>query len=451
MCTNLFCWNVRGFNILSHRSGFRKWIKGKQSLFGGLIETHVKQVKMKKFIDALLPGWIFEENYGFSVLGKIWVLWHPSVKVVVISKSLQMIMCEVLFPDSPDWIIVSIIYASNEESQRKDLWAEISDVSSSHSVAGKAWLVMGDFNQVLDPLEHSMPVTLNIDRRTREFRDCLINADLADLNFRGNTFTWWNMSKSRPVAKKLDRVLVNSLWASTFPNSYAIFGEPDFSDHASCGVYLSQSSLKEKKPLMFYNLLLQNENFLPLVAEQWFSLNVSGSAMLRVSLKLKSLKKSIRNFSKENFSDIEKRVSEAHDHLLQMHNKTLNNPSSANAAQELEAERKWHILQKAEESFFMQRSSISWLAEGDCNSAYFHRMVATRKAQNHIHYLLDSSNQKIDSQNEIRSHSVDYFADLLGGDASIPGLIQSDMDLLLPFRSSISQQQSMEKCSQMRR
>lgn len=135
-------------------------------------------------------------------------------------------------------------------------------------MAGKAWIVLGNFNQVLNPVEHSRPATLNVDRKTREFRECLLNVDLADLTFKGNTFTWWNKSRTRPVAKKLDRILVNSQWSVAFPSLHAFFGEPDFSDHAPCGVSLQSDNLKEKRPFKFYNFLLQNKDFLPLVAEQ---------------------------------------------------------------------------------------------------------------------------------------------------------------------------------------
>lgn len=40
---------------------------------------------------------------------------------------------------------------------------------------------------------------------------------------------------------------------------------------------------------------------------------------------------------------------------------------------------------------------------------------------------------------------MDYFSDLLGGEVQISSLIQSDMDLLLPFRCSQSQQQFLDK------
>lgn len=236
MCTQIFCWNIRGLNILSHRSGFKKWSKGCKLIFGGLIETHVKQPKVQKFVNGLLPGWSFENNYGFSDLGKIWVVWHQSVKVVVIDKSLQMITCEVLLPNSQDWCVISVVYASNDDRLRLDLWKEIVDVASTAKLQGMPWLMMGDFNQTLHPSEHSCPRTLSVDRRTRSFRTCLLNADLSDLTYKGSTYTWWNKSKTRPIAKKLDRVLVNELWSLKYPASYALFGEPDFSDHASCGV-----------------------------------------------------------------------------------------------------------------------------------------------------------------------------------------------------------------------
>ncbi|KAL1214158.1 hypothetical protein V5N11_005717 [Cardamine amara subsp. amara] len=134
---------------------------------------------------------------------------------------------------------------------------------------------MGDFNQVLHPNKHSNVVSSTVDRRTREFCECLLESELADLTFKGNTFTWWNKRKSNPVSKKLDRALVNDLWYNLFPSSYVIFGPPDFLDHASCGIVQSSLVTRQNRPF-------------------------------KISKKLQSLKRLIRDFSKSNFSDIEK-------------------------------------------------------------------------------------------------------------------------------------------------
>lgn len=63
---------------------------------------------------------------------------------------------------------------------------------------------------------------------------------------------------------------------------------------------------------------------------------------------------------------------------------------------------------------------------------------------NHIHFLYDDQDRKIESQKGIRELCVDYFANLLGGETSTPTLIQYDMDLLLPFRCSQTQIRELE-------
>lgn len=170
------------------------------------------------------------------------------------------------------------------------------------------------------------------------------------------------------------------MWCSVFLGSYANFCEPDFSDHASCGVVLETINKSSVRPFCFYNYLLHIQDFSILIREQWYSINIVGSTMFRVSKKLQKLKACIREFNKDNYSDLEKKVVEAHDLLLMCQHNTLVDPSLSNANLELEAQRKWHILLKAEESYFCQKSRITWLREGDSNAGYFHRMADTRKS-----------------------------------------------------------------------
>ena len=140
----------------------------------------------------------------------------------------------------------------------------------------KPWIILGNFNQIRDPSEHSTSTSLNIDKRTREFNQCLLDVNVDDLNYRGATFTWWNKRKSAPVAKKLDRCLANSDWSIQFPSSVAFFGSPDFSDHAVVAVTLEPDRLKVKKPFRFYNYLTLNPEFLDMVPANRFSFNIAG-------------------------------------------------------------------------------------------------------------------------------------------------------------------------------
>ncbi|XP_033129481.1 uncharacterized protein LOC117126159 [Brassica rapa] len=341
----------------------------------------------------------------------------PICLVTIISKSLQMITAEVMWPSVQTKIIVSIIYASNDSEERLHLWSELEAlVLALHS---KPWIILGDFNQIRDPTEHSKPASLNLDKKMRDLNQSLLSAGVDDLNFRGNTFTWWNKQKLNPIAKKLDRALVNEDWYFEFPSSVAYFGSPEFSDHAVVSILLDPSIAKAKKPFSC-----------------WFSFNVTGSAMFRVSRKLKLLKKCIKDYSKQNYSGIEKRTAQALEKLVNAQNIMLACPTTHNAEVELKEMRVWEELSTAETSFFFQRSRINWLTYGDGSSRLFHRYAASRQAINHIHFLVGDNGVRIDSLPAIQEQCINYFSDLLGGPASPTMFEQSDLDLLFDFKCS---------------
>nr|VDC93960.1 unnamed protein product [Brassica oleracea] len=95
------------------------------------------------------------------------------------------------------------------------------------------------------------------------------------------------------------------------------------------------------------------------------------------------------------------------------------------------------MLAKAEESFLRQRAHIQWLAEGDCNSAFFYHAIISHSAQNFIHMLLDSSDRVIDDLQGIKDHILGFYQNLLRGEiqptSSSPDLIGD----LVPFRCSL--------------
>ncbi|KAG7579890.1 Endonuclease/exonuclease/phosphatase superfamily [Arabidopsis thaliana x Arabidopsis arenosa] len=352
---------------------------------------------------------------------------------------LEMVTCEVQLPDSSGPIIVSFVYAANEVATRSMLWTDLVAHASNSQISGKAWAVLGDFNQILNPSDHSTRTNLNMDRAMRDFNDVLLHSSLMDLNFRGCSFTWWNKRRSFPVAKKIDRILVNNEWQVLFPSSLGFFDSPHFSDHSPSCITIDASVPRHKKPFKFFNYMLKNMDFLPLISHSWFSFNVAGSEMFRVSSKLKFLKKIIRDFSKSNYSDLEKRVQEALVSLTEAQSNMLSNPSTLNAAVELEATRKWEVLSQAEESFFFQRSRVTWLREGDKNTSYFHRMASSRQSINHIHFLILEDGSRIDSQEGIQSHCIEFFNDLLASDVSPPLFFQEDINSLLGFECSAVQ------------
>ncbi|XP_010481131.1 PREDICTED: uncharacterized protein LOC104759967 [Camelina sativa] len=248
----------------------------------------------------------------------------------------------------------------------------------------------------------------------RDLKHCLINSRLSDLPFCGNAFTWSNKHAIDPISKKLDRTLINDEWMVAFPNSLGVFGEPGFSDHSPSCVFLDTGKLKIHKPFKFLTLLNDNEEFGPLIKLWWQALTFDCSKMLLVSKKLKALKRVIKDFSHDNYSDLEKRTSEAFENLQTCQQTLLASPSALSSQLEKEAHMKWCILASAEESFLRQKSRICWLENGDKNSKFFHRVVLSRQAQNHILFLLDDNHQVVESKLGIQQLAVDFYKTLLG-------------------------------------
>ena len=230
---DLFCWNIRGINDPVKRRGFRKWMRKNKPIFGSLVETHVQLSKSAKVLDSILPGWSFHGNYDHADLGRIWVVWHTSVKVRIISSSRQMTSCVVKLPQINQEFLVSFIYGSNCRIERRTLWSELEACSVSQQVINTPWIILGDFNEILHPSEHSKTDQLSFSRGLRDFKDCVDSTALFDLPYCGSSFTWSNGH----ISKKLDRILTNAAWLQKCPESIGVFGVPGISDHSPCCVF----------------------------------------------------------------------------------------------------------------------------------------------------------------------------------------------------------------------
>lgn len=92
----IFSWNVRGLNSVDRQSVVKTWVRSGCFAVGAFIETRVREGNAGSVVGAVVPGWRCETNYVASEGGRIWVVWEPSVSVMVYSKSEQMVVCGVL-------------------------------------------------------------------------------------------------------------------------------------------------------------------------------------------------------------------------------------------------------------------------------------------------------------------------------------------------------------------
>lgn len=224
---------------------------------------------------------IYEHSQG----GRIWLLWRDTVRMSPVYKTDQFITYSVAMQDEEEFFC-SFVYASNQVEERKILWEDLCHHHDSPLFEQKPWIIMGDFNEILDGGEHSEFESLvRSPTGMRDFQRTALRCQLSDLGYQGPLSTWCNKRDEGLVCKKLDRVLVNNVALQRFGNAYAVFEPGVCSDHLRRKIQLVQEPEKIRRPFKYVNAIGRLPTFLPMVKEYWDStekLFHSTSAMFRL-------------------------------------------------------------------------------------------------------------------------------------------------------------------------
>ncbi|CAA0382872.1 unnamed protein product [Arabidopsis thaliana] len=422
-----FCWNVRGLNSISRQRSIRSWVGANKPLFGSLLETHVSEDNASRVLSSTLPGWRLEANYSAAENGHIWVVWDPSISVICLKKSAQLMPCGVHVPATSQSFAVAFVYAYNTIIQRRSLWDDISSISQNSPARSSPWILLGDFNQIVaadehfSVIPHALPLSGMID-----FHNCIVDNDLSELSSRGVFFTWSNGRPEDPILRKLDRVLVNEDWLVSFPASFAVFDPPGDSDHAPCLISLDSSLEITKKTFKYFSFLSSHQKFQEKMAGAWARDVCVGSKLFTLGQRLREVKFACRLLNSLGFGNLQQRAKDSLAFLESVQVSLLSNPSQSLFRQEFVARQKWIFFSKALETFYKQKSRVRWYKDGDANTSFFHRAVVANQARNSIRYLRGSSGERIENQSQIKDMTVSYFQNLLGSERS--GVVPMDID-----------------------
>lgn len=172
-------------------------------------------------------------------------------------------------------------------------------------------LMLGDFNAIHFANErrgstNSWPAYMD------DFNRCIKESGLSDLKTLGLFYTWQKNNPVYFIQRRLDRVLVNDLWLSTFPASSVTCLCHNTSDHTPLLVDLAKTHSSKGKTFKFFNHWCNYPEFRPLVERIW-STPIMGSPMFKVTQKLKLLKGELRALQAIKRAELMKRGTELHE------------------------------------------------------------------------------------------------------------------------------------------
>ena len=221
---NISSWNVRGLNQTHKQDEVRRFISANRLSLLGILETKVSSGRKDQLARKLLPNWTFLYNYSNNSNGRIWAAWDPAIlSIQLLYSSPQLMHLSVLLRESQQQILVSLVYALNSAHERVPLWEDLNSVAPTAQAL--PWVILGDFNVVRSVAEKAggdLAWTSDME----DFNGCCFSAELDDLKFSGQWFTWSNKCPSNPISRKLDRALINHSWMNIFPNADADFQPP---------------------------------------------------------------------------------------------------------------------------------------------------------------------------------------------------------------------------------
>lgn len=271
--------------------------------FFWLIESKGKALNKDKVLRAIDGSWKVLCNYDSSPNGRIWVCWNPEdVDVTVLNQSDQIMHCQVR-AIAYNWsCLVSIVYGENSSVQRESLWNDI--VSQASVVRGNPLMIAGDFNAIRNHNDRvggssDWPIWMD------DFEACISQAEMEDLRFAGQLYTWSNRREEGPIFRKLDRTIVNLKGENRFPGSVAHFLPAGISGRSPMVVKLAEMP-RVKKAFRFFDFWAECSDFLPLVKEVWRT-EVRGTPMYQLCTKWKRLKMELKKLNRNRFSDLSNR------------------------------------------------------------------------------------------------------------------------------------------------
>ncbi|XP_071729357.1 uncharacterized protein [Rutidosis leptorrhynchoides] len=387
-------WNIRGANNVDKQNEVKNLINDEKLCICAVLETHLKTKTVNNVGNYMFNNWEWVSNVQYSSNSCRMVIGcdKNKVKVMVLHMNKQVTLCLVETVQDKTKFFCSFVYASNNGLERRSLWADLN--GHNHITKNHPWVIMGDFNVTLKLDEHCAGGSFMTEDMI-DFQNCINQIEVEDLCSSGFHFTWTKslLNPNCDTLKKLDRILVNDDFISSFNTAHAIFQPYLVSDHSPALLVIPDGIIHKPKSFRFMNYTADKPEFLAVVECGWAKV-VHGVPMFRVVKKLKALKKDLNRLNWQH-GNIFTKVKELKGKLklcqVEVDAHPIDRARKVEAVKVLNA---YKEASKDELNILKQKVRLKWLEDGDKNSKYFHGILKARKSKNRVESICNEQGQR---------------------------------------------------------
>lgn len=270
---------------------------------------------------------------------------------------------------------------------REELWAYLTQLGQVLKVP---WLLAGDFNQIVDPLEKSggRPATWT---QLTSLWNCFTDYGLVDLGFSGPKFTWTNNRTGRgKIRERLDRAMCNTAWKLKFPDHCVRHLARTHSDHHPLLISCARQSAPPSSGIRHFRMQemwFRHPTFEPLITKIW----LAGRGKLRSCFHL--LPQVVCDWNRHVFGNLFHRNARCRARLDGIQRSLSYRESTYLEHLETKLLTELHEILFQEHLFWRQKAGVRWIQGGEQNTRYFHQSVLIRRSRQRILQLKDTSGQ----------------------------------------------------------
>ncbi|XP_042944707.1 uncharacterized protein LOC122278595 [Carya illinoinensis] len=362
-------WNCQGLGNPWTVQDLYQLEKEKKPNLVFLMETKMNSKKAEKVKRSLKgDGFFVAEPVGKK--GGLIMWWDQNVTAEVANYSHRHISLWIYDEKGQDKWLLTGYYGEPDGRKRSDSWKFFTLLKPERNIG---WGVIGDFNELVSQ-DEKVGGRQRLENQMKDFREALEDGGLYDMGWRGDKFTWSNKHADETFTKeRLDRVVVNAKWKSSFRESWVEVLAARCSDHRPllwCMYQTRNNGIRRRKVFRYEASWALEEECNEVLKRVWDQVGETN-----LLSKLESSEVTLLKWNRIKILDSKKEIQDRTDELrlLQM------NESRGNISEIKSLQKELEKLLEQKDMKWRQRAKQNWFQLGDRNTRFFHSCATQRQ------------------------------------------------------------------------